>query len=133
MDAIKLLEENFKSAGATEEVFSNLAKDNSTDPGSASNGGLYENVYPGQMVETFNDWCFDSARKPGDTGIVETQYGVHLLYFVGNSDITYRNFLIENELRNADYETWMQELVENADHEVLDTSKLSRSMVLNGN
>ena len=34
------------------------------------------------MVEEFNDWCFDAARKPGDTGIVETPYGYHVMYFV---------------------------------------------------
>lgn len=69
----------------TEEYFATLAGENSADPGSKDNGGLYENVTPGQMVDTFNDWCFDSSRKAGDTGIVKTSYGYHLMYFVSNN------------------------------------------------
>ena len=66
-----------------EDHFAALANENSTDPGSNTNGGLYEGVSEGQMVDTFNDWCFDAARQPGDTGIVETSYGYHVMYFVG--------------------------------------------------
>ncbi|MCQ2418995.1 MAG: peptidylprolyl isomerase [Clostridia bacterium] len=66
----------------TEENFAALANEHSTDPGSNTNGGLYDQVSPGQMVEPFNDWCFDSTRKHGDTGIVKTDYGYHIMYFV---------------------------------------------------
>ena len=73
---------------ATEESFANMANENSSDPGSNTNGGLYEDVYPGQMVETFNDWCFADGRQPGDYGIVKTDYGYHIMFFVGaGSDI----------------------------------------------
>ncbi len=70
----------------TEDHFAELAGQNSEDPGSKDNGGLYEEVYPGQMVQTFNDWCFDAARKSGDTGIVETDYGYHVMYYVKQTD-----------------------------------------------
>ena len=66
----------------TEEAFGELAKEHSAD-GSAANGGLYENVVKGQMVEAFNNWCFDEARTAGDTGIVKTPYGYHIMYFAG--------------------------------------------------
>ncbi len=66
----------------TEDSFAALVADNSTDPGSKDNGGLYENVHQGQMVTAFNDWCFDDARVAGDTGIVQTDYGYHVMYFV---------------------------------------------------
>ena len=66
----------------TEDSFAALVADNSTDTGSAGNGGLYTDVTQGQMVTEFNDWCFDDARKPGDTDIVETQFGYHVMYFV---------------------------------------------------
>lgn len=68
----------------TEDNFATLATENSEDPGSKENGGLYEEVNVGEMVDAFNDWCFDAARKPGDTGIVETEYGYHIMYYVGN-------------------------------------------------
>ena len=67
---------------ATEASFAGLVEDNSADTGSVSNGGLYEGVAPNQMVTEFNDWCFDPTRKAGDTGLVETQFGCHIMYFV---------------------------------------------------
>lgn len=66
----------------TEDAFAALATEKSQDPGSQANGGLYQRVYPGQMVQEFNDWCFDEARKSGDTGMVKTTYGYHVMYFV---------------------------------------------------
>ena len=100
----------WKSGEATEDSFAALANEHSAD-GDGTTGGLYENVYPGQMVAAFNDWCFDSSRKPGDTGIVETTYGFHVMYFVGNTDLTYRDYQIENELRAADVEQWHTDLL----------------------
>ena len=76
----------WKAGEATEESFAALAGENSEDPGSVSNGGLYEDVYPGQMVDAFDAWCFDDARQPGDTGIVKTDYGYHVMYFVGRGE-----------------------------------------------
>ena len=37
------------------------------------------------MVTEFNDWCFDAARLPGDTGVVDTQYGSHVMFFSGKN------------------------------------------------
>ena len=101
----------WQSGEANEDSFAALANEHSSD-GDGTTGGLYENVYPGQMVESFNDWCFDSSRKPGDTGIVETTYGFHVMYFVGNTDLTYRDYQIQNELRSADVEKWHTDLLE---------------------
>ena len=89
---------------ATEDSFAALANEKSDD-GDGTTGGLYENVYPGQMVAAFEDWCFDD-RKAGDTGIVETEYGYHIMFYAGDSETTYRDFLISNELANNDYEDW---------------------------
>lgn len=76
----------WRSGEATEDSFAALADENSEDPGSNTNGGLYEAVYPGQMVDEFDAWCFDDARQPGDTGIVKTSYGYHIMYFVGHGE-----------------------------------------------
>lgn len=67
----------------SEESFAQLAKDHSED-GNASTGGLYENVYEGMMVETYNDWCFDETRQIGDHGLVKTQFGYHIMFFSGS-------------------------------------------------
>ena len=75
------IRDRWKAGEHTEDSFAFLAAENSADTGSASNGGLYEEVYPGQMVDAFDAWCFDAARQPGDTGIVKTEYGYHVMYF----------------------------------------------------
>ncbi len=118
------------SGDATEESFIELAKKESTDPGSKDNGGLYESVYPGQMVTNFNDWCFAEGRKAGDTGIVETEYGYHIMYYVSGAETLYRDMLIENTLRSADTEAWYTGLVEAAEAVEHDTKYLSRDLVL---
>ena len=120
----------WKSGDKTEESFAALAESKSTDTGSNTNGGLYENVYPGQMVQAFNDWCFDADRKTGDTGIVETNYGYHVIYFVGTAGQTYRDYQIVNDLRNADMESWYQGLLDNCTVTKGDTSYIRKDIVL---
>lgn len=68
----------------TEDSFAALASEKTEDPGSMATGGLYEQVYPGQMVQPFNDWCFDEARQYGDYGLVKTDYGYHVMFFVSS-------------------------------------------------
>ena len=120
----------WKSGDATEDSFAELANTKSTDTGSNTNGGLYENVYPGQMVAAFNDWCFDADRKAGDTGIVETSYGYHVMYFVGATGETYRDYQIVNDLRTADMNTWLEGLLEDYTVTMGDTSYMRKNISL---
>lgn len=120
----------WKSGEATEASFADLATENTTDTASAADGGLYEDIYPGQMVTAFNDWCFDSSRKAGDTGIVETEYGYHVMYFVGDSDLTYRDYQISNELRSADVNEWYTGIVDSASVTDGNTKYLSLDLVI---
>ncbi len=76
----------WKDGEATEASFAALATEKTEDPGSQSTGGLYQYVYEGQMVPAFNDWCFDESRQYGDTGIVKTNYGYHIMFFVYGED-----------------------------------------------
>ena len=94
----------YEAGDKTAESFGELAKEYTADS-NGDEGGLYENIMPGQMVTEFNDWCFDADRKPGDTGIIETSYGVHVMYFDSFGKI-YRDALVENALRSADYNAW---------------------------
>lgn len=66
----------------TEESFAKLAQEHSTDPGSKDKGGLYTYIAKGKMVKPFEEWCFDESRKEGDSGLVKTDYGYHIMYFV---------------------------------------------------
>lgn len=70
----------------TEDAFGALANEHSEDQdGNVTNGGLYEDVYVGAMVQAFEEWIFDGGRKAGDTGLVKTPYGYHVMYFVNRN------------------------------------------------
>ncbi len=90
--------------GATEDAFAKLATELTADTGSAENGGLYENVKKGQMVEAFENWVFDAARKAGDTGIVKSSYGYHVMYFVSNGDEAWKAS-VKTDYTNSEYQT----------------------------
>ena len=102
----------FNAGEKTEEAFGKLATEKTTDTGSKETGGLYTDVYPGQMVTNFNNWCFDASRTVGETGLVETEYGWHVMYFVGTTGTTYRDLMIESTLLNNDMIEWETKLIE---------------------
>ena len=79
--------DQYLAGDKTEDSFAALANENSQDPGSNTNGGLYTGVSQGQMVDTFDAWCFDDARQVGDTGIVKTSYGYHVMLYCGSATI----------------------------------------------
>lgn len=126
--AEEILDE-WMSGDATEDSFAALANEKSDD-GDGTTGGLYENVYPGQMVSSFNDWCFDESRQTGNTGIIESQYGYHVMYFVGKSDTTYRDYQIETELRNTDTQEWYDATVEAMPMTDGDTRYIRKDLVI---
>ena len=99
----------FKAAGATEDAFAELAKKYGTDA-TTDKGGLMEDIVKGQMVESFNDWIFDPARKAGDYDLVRTEYGWHLVYFSGQSREAYKitvSDAIRQRTYNAEYDAIM--------------------------
>ena len=120
----------WQAGEATEESFAALAAEKSTDTGSVANGGLYEDVYPGQMVTNFNDWCFAEGRKAGDTGIVESEYGYHIMFYSGDSETLYRDFMIENTLINEDVSAWYTALIESVTATKENTKYISTNLVL---
>ena len=93
-----------------------MANEYSEDTGSNTSGGLYTQVYKGQMVTEFNDWCFDPARQAGDTGIVygesDSYKGYHIMYFVG-TDLPYWQVQVTDTLKNADVDAWYAEKTAN--------------------
>jgi len=99
----------WKAGDATADSFATLANANSEDTGSNTKGGLYENVYKGQMVTTFNDWCFAAGRKTGDTGIVfnnsSSYCGYHVIYYVGQG-MLYADKIADDAQRSKDYSDW---------------------------
>lgn len=100
------LYDSYLAGEHTEKIFSQLATDNSSDTGSVEAGGLYENVAKGEMVQEFEDWCYDEARKAGDTGVVKTSYGYHIMYYVGEGESNLAAQLYDT-IANEKYEAWI--------------------------
>jgi len=86
-DAQKLLKEWKKKTKGTEATFGEYARKYTKDPGTIVNGGRYQNIWKGQMTGVLDDWCFDPARQVGDTAILRSDYGIHILYFSGSRPI----------------------------------------------
>ncbi len=127
-EAQRLLEE-WKSGAATSESFAQLANLNSDDTGSNTNGGLYEGVERGTMIDSFNDWIFTPGRKAGDTGIVvntdgttDDVRGYHVMYFEAPGQVRWK-YQAESALSAADYETWFESA--KADYPVVAKGALS--------
>ena len=66
-----------------EARFAVVANQNSMDEGTKLNGGLYEYVAKGQMMDALDAWLFDPARTAGETAILRSDLGVHIVYFRG--------------------------------------------------
>lgn len=75
-----------KKNRGTEATFGETAHKLSEDTGMGENGGLYQGIRKGQLTEVLDAWCFDPARQSGDTAIVRSAYGVHILYFSGRRE-----------------------------------------------
>lgn len=111
-------EEILASWDGTEEGFAALAKENSQD-GSAAQGGIYEGVTKGQMVPEFEDWCYEDGRKAGDTGIVKSQFGQHIMYFVGYGDTPYWHYASSQSLKGDAYSEWEKGLIDSVTAETV--------------
>ena len=95
----------------TEDGFAALAEQYSEDPGSNTNGGLYEDIAKGQMVPAFDAFCF-AKHKAGDNEIVyDESYGYFFIYFVGEGD-PYQTVLARNALTGEDFTAWKDALLE---------------------
>ncbi|MBR4863980.1 MAG: peptidylprolyl isomerase [Oscillospiraceae bacterium] len=117
----------------TEESFIELLKEESDDTGVTENEGLYEDINPGSSyVENFLAWAIDPVRTEGDYGIVETEYGYHIMYYVGDSELSYRDSLITAEMRTAEQEAWYNSILDAVTAEKKDVSKLHLDLVLGG-
>ena len=98
----------WQDGGATAELFGEMAAELSADTGSASNGGLYEGINKStSFVQEFLDWCFAEGRQVGDSGVVDSSYGSHVMY-LDSFGAPYWQVLAENQLKNADYTEWLE-------------------------
>ncbi len=111
---------DFKAGDATESDFAALASTKSTDSGTASNGGLVSNMRKGAYVQPFEDWSFDPSRQSGDTGIVESEYGFHVMYFVETNELPYWEYKATNTLKSSAVNDWYDAITDGVTAEQLD-------------
>lgn len=130
---IEAIRDEWLAGEKTEESFGKLAIEKTQDDGSKATGGLYEDVTPGSMVESFDEWIFDSSRKAGDYDIVKTEYGYHLMYFVDHCDETYREHMITDTMREKDYNEWHDGIVDAVTATVIDTSLVELDLIFASN
>ncbi len=119
----------WRSGEATEESFIELVKAHSDDS-SASTGGLFEDInHDSSYVHNFLHWAIDPVRQTGDAEVIETEYGYHVMYYVGDDELSYRDMLITQELTNTDIEAWYSDVI---DVNVArgDLSKVDSSIIL---
>lgn len=107
-EAKRLLSSWKNNARCSEGLFADLANKHSADTGTASDGGGYQNVQRGQLMQEIEDWCFDPARQAGDTAILRTEAGVHILYFSRSRTLG------QKQAEDAYYEEKQREILEDA-------------------
>lgn len=120
----------WKEGKATEETFIAMVKQYSDD-GSASTGGLFEDIHKASgYVDSFKNWSLDTARKPGDTGVIVSEYGYHVMYYSSDDALTYRDYMITEDLRTAEMEEWYDAIFEAATITAVNTNRLNMDMII---
>ncbi len=119
--------DQFKAGEQTSDAFAALAKENSDDPGSKDNGGLYENISRStSFFPAFLNWIFENGRQAGDTGLVENtqsgQQGWHVMYLDKVHEPLWV-YTATNALRSAEMQSWSEALEKG--YEVVEGSGLS--------
>lgn len=128
-EAERLLEV-WKKGSMTEETFINMVKEYSDDT-SKDSGGLFEGIHAGSAyVDSFKAWSLDIARKPGDTGVIVSDYGYHVMYYVKDGDLTYRDYMITEDLRTADVEKWYKDIIDKVTITAKDTGRINTDLIM---
>ena len=111
--------ERVTAPGANEQTFEEVAREVSTDAGSAQNGGGYPATPASDYDPDFSEAALD--LKPGEISPpVETQFGWHVIRLVDEQAIPFsqaRDQILQ-ELAGAEFETWFRERARELEVEV---------------
>ncbi|MBQ7321147.1 MAG: hypothetical protein IJW99_03540 [Clostridia bacterium] len=83
-EQIKTAKTRWEEQGKTMEAFEAVWKEYSEDANM-----IYENLRPGEMVEEIDKWLYAPERAVGDVGILSSEEGCHLLYYISEGDLGY--------------------------------------------
>ena len=128
-EAEKLLQQ-WKDGAATEESFIELVKEHSQDT-SAADGGLFEDIHrESNYVPSFLAWSTNIDRKTGDTDVLISDYGYHVMYYVGDDEMNYRDYMISETLRAEDAEKWYNAIYDAATITAEKTNRLNLDYII---
>lgn len=115
------------------DAFGALAKEKSEDGGSKNSGGLISDIsWDSNLVESFTEWALDENRKVGDTGLVESTYGWHIMFYKEDGELTYRDTMLNSALTNEKYTEWEESIVSLLTVTDVNLSKVNRDVVISG-
>jgi len=127
-EAEKILKEYQDGKGQTEEAFIALVKKYSDDS-SKSTGGLFEDITPeSQYVDNFKNWALEKHEK-GDVEIIETEYGYHIMYYVGANELNYRDTMINETLIAKTYTEWETALLKDVTVNAVKTNGVNEKYI----
>lgn len=109
------------------EDFASLAKEYSEDPGSKDSGGEYT-FGRGEMIKEFEDWSFQA--KDGDTGIVKTSYGYHIMKFVKKGTFEDVKETIRTQLTSDAADLYMDKIVTDSKYVVVKNKSVFDAIVV---
>lgn len=83
-EAKALADSYLSQVNANPAAIDQLARTNSDDPGAVQNGGVYDVTPDGGWAEEFKDFAVASPK--GKTGVVETDFGYHVMRILDKED-----------------------------------------------
>ena len=95
----------FEAAEDPLTALDDLAYTYSDDSATKYDGGAYETVYRGQFESAVDEWLFGENRAAGDTAVIQGEDAYYFLYVEGSAGC-YRDYLVDQSLRNAAYTEW---------------------------
>ncbi|MCI8525892.1 MAG: hypothetical protein HFF17_08215 [Oscillospiraceae bacterium] len=94
--------DTFEAGARTAEAFDALAE------GKTSYDPVYAPYLPGDLDGAVDDWCYDQERSPADYALLRGSTGYYLVWFDGYDGGSYRDHLVDEQLRSADYDAWYE-------------------------
>jgi len=107
LEAEKKAKELLERVNAGEDM-EKLAQEYSEDTGVTENGGLYTFTKFDSYVEEFKDWAINA--NVGDTGIVESTYGYHVMRLENRETLPYED--VAAGIKNTTFQKRFKELLE---------------------
>ncbi len=112
-DAAVEIYNEWLASDQSDETFASMVEKYTDDTASIEDGGLYDQIYKGMMVEGIEDWLFTEGRKLGDVAVIDNNgsyVGTHVVLFAGEGE-NYGMYLAESDLKDSALSDWLDDVV----------------------